>query len=137
MKKTKLSLNEIYVLSQELSGNENFKGLLSQPLALKVKYWLQRLMYELESEIKTIDQVRNDLIKELGHAKDDTFELSPESENFPKFVSQVNQMMSEEKEINHAIFKLSDFDAIETAEHYGVFLKLIDIDEEVPEGSDK
>lgn len=131
MKSTKLSLNQIYGLAQELTGNESFKGLLSQPLSLKTKYWLQRLLDTVAPDVKAIDELKNNLIKELGTQEGESYSLSPQSENFPKFVEQFNEMMSQEKEIRHAVFNLEDFDAIESAEHYMVFLQLLNIDEEI------
>ena len=129
MVSTKLNLGEIYILSQELVGNENFKGLLSQPLSLKTKYWLQRLSDKVNSEVKTIDEMRNNLIKELGEEKDGQISIPAGSPNIEKFSVQFGELMSEEKEISHAEFKIEQFENLETAEHYAVFLKLITFEE--------
>ena len=125
MKSTKLNLSEVYVLAQELVGNEKFKGLLSQPLSLKTKYWLQRLADKLNSGVKTIDEMRNNLIKELGEEENGQVQIKADSPNFPKFQEQFAELMNEEKEISHADFTIEQFENLETAEHYAVFLKLI------------
>jgi hypothetical protein len=126
MKSTKLTLGEIYTLNLELFGNENNKGLLSQPLTLKVKYWLQRLADKLKSEVATIDEVRNGLIKELGEEIDGQVQIKTDSPNFVKFQEQYIELLETEKEISHAVFTLDQFENLEAAEYYAVFLKLID-----------
>jgi hypothetical protein len=126
MKTTKLTLGEIYTLNLELFGNENNKGLLSQPLTLKVKYWLQRLADKLKSEVATIDEIRNGLIKELGEEIDGQVQIKTDSPNFVKFQEQYVELLETEKEISHAIFTLDQFENLEAAEYYAVFLKLID-----------
>jgi hypothetical protein len=126
MKNTTLTLGEIYTLNLELFGNENNKGLLSQPLSLKVKYWLQRLADKLKSEVATIDEVRNGLIKELGEEIDGQVQIKNDSPNFVKFQEQYVELLDTEKEITHAIFTLDQFENLEAAEYYAVFLKLID-----------
>jgi hypothetical protein len=126
MKTTKLTLGEIYTLNLELFGNEKNKGLLSQPLTLKVKYWLQRLADKLKSEVATIDEIRNGLIKELGTEEDGQVQIKTDSPNFVKFQEQYMELLNEEKEISHAIFTLEQFENLEAAEYYAIFLKLID-----------
>jgi hypothetical protein len=126
MKTTKLTLGEIYTLNLELFGNENNKGLLSQPLSLKLKYWLQRLADKLKSEVATIDEIRNGLIKELGIEEDGQVQIKVDSPNFVKFQEQYTELLNEEKEITHAVFTLEQFENLEAAEYYAVFLKLID-----------
>jgi len=126
MKTTTLTLGEIYTLNLELFGNENNKGLLSQPLTLKVKYWLQRLADKLKSEVATIDEVRNGLIKELGTEIDGQVQIKTDSPNFVKFQEQYVELLETEKEISHAIFTLDQFENLEAAEYYAIFLKLID-----------
>lgn len=126
MKTTKLTLGEIYTLNLELFGNENNKGLLSQPLSLKLKYWLQRLADKLKSEVATIDEIRNGLIKELGTEEDGQVQIKVDSPNFVKFQEQYTELLETEKEITHAIFTLEQFESLEAAEYYAVFLKLID-----------
>jgi hypothetical protein len=126
MKSTTLTLGEIYTLNLELFGNENNKGLLAQPLTLKVKYWLQRLADKLKSEVATIDEVRNGLIKELGEEIDGQVQIKTDSPNFVKFQEQYVELLETEKEISHAVFTLDQFENLEAAEYYAVFLKLID-----------
>jgi len=126
MKRTILTLGEIYTLNLELFGNENNKGLLAQPLTLKVKYWLQRLADKLKSEVATIDEIRNGLIKELGEEIDGQVQIKTDSPNFVKFQEQYVELLDTEKEISHAIFTLNQFENLEASEYYAVFLKLID-----------
>lgn len=126
MKTTKLTLGEIYTLNLELFGNENNNGLLAQPLPLKVKYWLDRLSKILKSEVESIDEIRNGLIKELGEEVDGQVQIKVDSPNFEIFHKQYTELLETEKEITHAIFTLDQFESLEAAEYYAVFLKLID-----------
>lgn len=138
MKTTKLNLNEIYQLSFELNGNETNKGLLQQPLAIKTKYWLQRLSDKIKSEVSTIDAVRNSLITELGVENNGKYEIVPkiadeenpskmiDNPNFIEFQKKFSELLTEERDIEHAIFKLEQFEGLSAPEHYAVFLKLID-----------
>jgi hypothetical protein len=142
MQTTKLTLSEIYGLESELFGltspqtNEVLaKGLLSQNLTLKNRYWLSRLGDSIQAEKKAVDTLRDELIKELGTSDENgNFSLQPSIEgqvnpNFVKFQEELSSLLKEEKEISHAIFTLEQFENLETTEHYPVFLKLLSVEE--------
>lgn len=126
MKTTKLTLNEIYSLHFELVGFEDKKGLLSQPLPMKVKYWLDRLAKVTTSEVKSIDDLRNELIKELGEEVDGQIQIKIGSENMAIFNEKFNELISVEKDIEHALFTFEQFENVESSEFYGTFFKLIE-----------
>jgi hypothetical protein len=142
MQTTKLTLTEIYGLEAELFGLTNpqsgevlSKGLLSQNLTLKNRYWLSRLGESIQAEKKAIDTLRDSLIKELG-AEDEkgNFFLSPtigeeSNPNFIKFQEELSSLLKEEKEISHSVFSLDQFENLETTEHYPVFLKLLSVED--------
>jgi hypothetical protein len=129
MTTTKLTLEEIYILNIELFGDEKNKGLLAQPLSLKVKYWLKGLADTLESEVTTIDEFRNGLIRELGSEENGQIQIKNDSPQFAKFQEQYAELLREEKEISHAIFTFEQFEHLEAAEYYSVFLKLIKVEQ--------
>jgi len=142
MQTTKLTLGEIYGLEAELFGLTNpqsgevlSKGLLSQNLTLKNRYWLSRLGESIQAEKKAIDTLRDSLIKELG-AEDEkgNFFLSPTIDNKPNpnfitFQEEITALLKEEKEISHSVFSLEQFENLETTEHYPVFLKLLSVED--------
>lgn len=140
MQTTKLTLQEIYGLESELFGLTNqsgealMKGILSQNLSLKNRYWLSRLGESIQAEKKAVDTLRDQLIKELGEAdKDGNFSLQPMlnekvNPNFVKFQEELTSLLKEEKEISHSVFTLEQFESLETSEHYPVFMKLLTVE---------
>jgi hypothetical protein len=142
MQTTKLTLSEIYGLESELFGLTNpqtgevlSKGLLSQSLTLKNRYWLTRLGESIQAEKKTVDTLRESLIKELGvEGENGNFSLDPmidekPNPNFIKFQEELTSLLNEEKEISHSVFLLEQFENLETTEHYPVFIKLLSVEE--------
>jgi len=141
MQTTKLTLSEIYGLESELFGLTNpqtnevlAKGLLSQNLTLKNRYWLSRLGDSIQAEKKAVDTLRDELIKELGTQDENgNFSLQPSIDgqvnpNFIKFQEELSSLLKEEKEISHSVFSLEQFENLETTEHYPVFLKLLSVE---------
>lgn len=140
MQTTKLTLQEIYGLESELFGLTNqsgealMKGILSQNLSLKNRYWLSRLGETVQAEKKAVDTLRDQLIKELGEAdKEGNFSLQPMlnekvNPNFVKFQEELTSLLKEEKEISHSVFTLEQFESLETSEHYPVFMKLLTVE---------
>jgi len=140
MQTTKLTLQEIYGLESELFGLTNsnqevlMKGILSQNLSLKNRYWLSRLGESIQAEKKAVDTLREQLIKELGEVDEKgNYSLQPMIEekvnpNFVKFQEELSALLKEEKEITHAVFTLEQFESLETSEHYPVFMKLLTVE---------
>jgi hypothetical protein len=141
MQTTKLTLGEIYGLESELFGLSNHqtgevisKGLLSQNLTLKNRYWLSRLGETVQAEKKAVDSLRETLIKELGVEENGNFSLTPTIENKPNpnfitFQEEITALLKEEKEISHSVFSLDQFENLETTEHYPVFFKLLSVED--------
>lgn len=142
MQTTKLTLEEIYGLESELFGISNretnevvFKGLLSQSLPIKLRYWLSRLADKIQAEKAAVDKLRDELIKELGVlGEDGNYTLNPmiddePNPNWTNFQEQLGSLLKEEKEISHSVFTLEQFDNLETTEHYPVFFKLLSVEE--------
>lgn len=142
MQTTKLTLTEIYGLESELFGLTNpqsgeviIKGLLSQSLTLKNRYWLSRLGESIQAEKKAVDTLRDSLITELGSEDEKgNFFLNPmidekPNPNFIKFQEELSSLLKEEKEISHSVFTLDQFENLETTEHYPVFFKLLSVED--------
>lgn len=141
MQTTKITLQEIYGLESELFGLTNqsgevlMKGILSQNLSLKNRYWLSRLGESIQAEKKAVDTLRDQLIKELGEVDENgNYSLQPMVDekvnpNFVKFQEELSALLKEEKEITHAVFTLEQFESLETSEHYPVFMKFLTVEE--------
>jgi hypothetical protein len=149
MQNTTLQLGQILQLETEVNGVVNTqtgevvsKGLLKEVLKFKTKYWLMQLSEDLVEEKKKIEAVRDQLVKELGE-EDETGSISlpvftnevkdeegkvVSREVNPKFLDfqeKFNELLAETKEVAHGKFLLEDFEAVESAEVYPVFFKLI------------
>ena len=149
MQNTTLQLGQILQLETEVNGVVNTqtgetisKGLLKEVLKFKTKYWLMQLSDDLVEEKKKIEAVRDQLVKELGEedetgsislpvfineVKDEEGKIVSREVN-PKFLDfqeKFNELLAETKELSHGKFLLEDFEAVESAEVYPVFFKLI------------
>lgn len=141
--KLKLTLDEVYQLSLEISGITNTqtgekisKGLLSQELNLVTKFRLSELRDILVPYVKNIDTLREELIKKLGTIDEATgsmslsYTIKEGDDNVivnPKYIEYDNSMsalLKEEVEVEVPEFKIEDFD-IKTDESYNVFFKLL------------
>ena len=155
MKKTTLTLGEIYTLEAELNGSTNqqtgeviLKGLLSHKLSLLQKYWLTDLSTQLQEVKKTVDTLRNDMIVKYGEKNDQgnysiPITIDKKDENgivmvddnnnplkelnpkFQEFNSEMNTLLEETREMNHYAFTIESFEKIETEESYNVLFKKI------------
>ena len=140
MEKIKLSLNDALSLEFELNGATNpetkqviFNGLLSEKMSLRTKYWLTKLADKLTSEKKTIEELRNDLIKKYGTEENGqvfikTFldeekkEINPDWTIFSK---EVSELLSEEKEFDYNPIPLDDLAEISSEGKYNLIFKLV------------
>jgi hypothetical protein len=146
MSKKKLTLGEIIDLEAEINGVINqqtgqvvLKGLLTENIKLIIKYRLTKLAELLISDRKTVDEMRNDLIRKYGEEDDaggikietyldkDKTQINP---MFTQFSNEYNTLLAEEKEIEFPIITLEDIKDIKGEGYYGVFLKLITEEEE-------
>lgn len=141
MQTIELSLGEILTLEAELNGFTNpqtgeqvVKGLLSEKINLKVKYYLHKLADICSSEKKTIDGLREELIKKYGKEADGQISIATfigEGEeqkvnpNFIKFQNEYGELLSEKKEIKYSPINVSDLDGIESSDKLSVIFKLV------------
>jgi hypothetical protein len=141
MDKKKLSLGEILTLESEIIGVVNqqtgevlLKGLLSENINLVIKYRLIKLAELLTADKKTLDDMRNDLIKKYGeddgngnifvetHLDKAKTQVNPK---YVEFVNEYNTLLVETKEIDFPTITLEDIKDIKGEGFYGMFLKLI------------
>jgi hypothetical protein len=149
MSKKKLSLGAIIALEAEINGLTNqqtgeviLKGLLAENINLVIKYRLTKLAESLLADKKTVDDMRNDLVKKYGeedskgaifvdpHLDKAKTQLNPKFEEFAK---EYNTLLSEEKEIDFPTITLEDIKDVKSEGFYGMFLRLITEETEVVE----
>ena len=153
MKTTELKLGEILQLEAEVNGFVNpqtgeviSKGLISELIKFKTKYWLMQLSEDVVADRNKIEKSREELLKELGDTnedgsielkmyineiKDEQGEIVSQTVN-PKYIEfqeKFNSLLSDTKTITHKDFKLDDFDSVESGSVYPIFFKLISKDE--------
>jgi uncharacterized protein YrzB (UPF0473 family) len=141
MKKITLSLNDALALEAELNGVVDqktqevlFKGLLTEKMNLKTKYWLTKLSDKLASEKKTIDALREELIKKHGTEGEDgmisivAFEdndRTKATEAYVTFVTEMNSLLAEEKEFEYNPISIDDLGDISAEGRFNLIFKLI------------
>jgi hypothetical protein len=141
MEKITLSLNDALALEAELNGVVDpqtqevlFKGLLAEKMSLKTKYWLTKLSDKLESEKKTINSLREELIKKHGKEDDkgmvsivafEDAERTKATEAYSIFVKEMNSLLSEEKEFEYSPISIEELGDIEAEGRFNLIFKLI------------
>ena len=149
MSKIKLTLGEIIALEAEINGIVNqqtgqvsLKGLLSENISLVIKYRLTKLAEVLTADKKTVDDMRNDLIKKYGEEDGKGgIEVNPfldvaktiQNPKWALFANEYNTLLAEEKEIDFPSITLDDLKDVKGEGFYGVFLKHITAEAEVVE----
>jgi molybdopterin converting factor small subunit len=147
MKTQSFKLFELLNLEAELAGATNnqtgekiIEGLLNQKLPVVTKYHLNILLSNLSAEKKTIDALRDELIKKYGKEDEngnigismviETGEVNDKDEPikdinpaYIEFNDEYGELLNQEKEISVPTIKLSDLDKIETKDNYVLIFK--------------
>jgi len=153
MEKITLKLSEFYQLEAELNGLTNqqtgaviSKGLLSEKIKLTTKYWLHDLSKKVATEKESVEKLKEELIKKYGREEngaisiplyinevidEDTKEVTSRELNpdFVKFQNDFNALLQEERELEYRVFKLEEFEGVETEGVYNTFFKLVKVEE--------
>jgi hypothetical protein len=141
MEKITLSLNDALALEAELNGVVDpqtqevaFKGLLTEKMSLKTKYWLTKLSDKLASEKKTIDALRDELIKKHGKEGENGMisivayedaERTKATEAYAAFVSEMNALLAEEKEFEYNPLSIDELGDVAAEGRFDVVFRLI------------
>jgi hypothetical protein len=141
MEKITLSLNDALALEAELNGVADtqtqevlFKGLLTEKMSLKTKYWLTKLSDKLLSEKKTINSLREELIKKHGTEGENGMisivafedaERTNATEAYVSFVSEMNALLAEEKEFDYNPLSIDELGDISAEGRFNLIFKLI------------
>jgi len=154
MEKITLKLSEFYQLEAELNGVVNqstgetlSKGLLGEKIKLTTKYWLHDLNKKVAAEKESVEKLKEELIKKYGKEEngaisiplyinevidEDTKEVTSREVNpdFIKFQNDFNALLQEERELEYRVFKLEEFEGVETDGVYNTFFKLVKVEED-------
>jgi hypothetical protein len=141
MEKIKLSIAEIVGLEAELNGLVNqqngeviSKGLFGEKLSLVVKYRLKKLSDALAAEKKTIEDLRQELIKKFSKEEEDgkysipmweDEEQTIEHPDFVEFKKQYDALLLEEKEFEYNPLSIEDIEDIKSDARYDLVFRLI------------
>jgi hypothetical protein len=147
MKTQSLKLFELLNLEAELAGATNpqtgekiIEGLLNQKLPVVTKYHLNILLSNLSAEKKTIDALRDELIKKHGTEDEngnvgismviETKKIDDNGEPvkdinpaYIAFNDEYGELLNQEKDIKLPQIQLSNLDKIETKDNYVLVFK--------------
>lgn len=144
MEKKSLKLIQFYNLEAELNGVTNpqtgeklTKGLLSEKLQLKTKYWLTDLYKKAKEQTNACSALRDELIKKYGEESEKGVSITPLVEKdgasvanpkFALFQEEFNALLNEEREIEYKELSIEDFGSIETEAVYETLFSLLKFD---------
>lgn len=108
-----------------------FKGLLTQPIPLKVKYHLNRFMKVVESEKETYRKSFNEIIDEVNPVNAETGVRPEATEDQKKTIDERHkELLNQEIDLNTETLKhisLNDFGMLSTEFNYPFMLNIIGI----------
>ena len=120
------------------------------------KYWLSDLAKKIAAEKESIEKLKEELIKKHGKEDDkggisipmaieeldadgnpvkstdaDGNEVTKRIVNpaYLEFEKEFNDLLQQERDVEYNAFKLADFAAVETAQNYNTFFKLVSVEE--------
>jgi hypothetical protein len=132
IKKTKLTVAELCQLNAELNSE---KGLLSQVLPMVFKYHLSKIAKIAADEDVSVNTLRDDAIRASGDVTADGGFSIPQlidvmekkkvtkmpNPTFVKFAGEMEALFSQEKEIEHEEFFITDLKNVESGGTFSVF----------------
>ena len=102
--------------SEILKAREPLRRLIDQKFPVLTSYKLAKLANKLNEQLQVIDEVRQGLVRKYGVADERGQTIvAPESECFPKFLEEFNDLMAQEDEYVVEKVKLPDDFEIEPA----------------------
>jgi pyruvate-formate lyase len=136
-KVTKLTVGELCQLNTELNTE---KGLLSERLPMVFKYHLSKVAKIAAEEQASVDKLRDDTIRSLGTpTAEGGFSILQFIETDKKgkknmvpnpaylnFVGEMENLLKEEKDVDHEEFFIADLKNVESGENFPVFFKLLE-----------
>jgi len=147
---------ELNGLVNQQTGEKIASGLLAEKLSMVTKYWLSDLAKKIAAEKESIEKLKEELIKKHGKEDDkggisipmaieeldadgnpvkstdaDGNEVTKRIVNpaYLEFEKEFNDLLQQERDVEYNAFKLADFAAVETAQNYNTFFKLVSVEE--------
>jgi len=147
---------ELNGLVNQQTGEKIASGLLAEKLSMVTKYWLSDLAKKVAAEKESIEKLKEELIKKHGKEDDkggisipmaieeldadgnpvkstdaDGNEVTKRVVNpaYLEFEKEFNDLLQQERDVEYNAFKLADFSAVETAQNYNTFFKLVSVEE--------
>ena len=99
------------------NAKEPLEKLLQEKLPVKSSYGLAKLAAKLGDQLQIIEKVRQGLFQTYGE-KDEAarqLKIDPQSEGFPKFATEMGELMAQEVEIVIEVVTLPDTLEVEPA----------------------
>ena len=92
------------------SAREPLQKLVAEKLPVVVAYKIAKLANRLSEQLNVIEQVRQGLVKKYGTADEGGagITIKADSPEFPKFVEEFNELMSQDVELVIEKVKLTD-----------------------------
>ena len=127
----KLTLAEIVVLFEELNGRllnretgERSKGILAHKLSIRAKYLLNNeLNKAVAEEVKTYEEARLEIFKELGTLEGDSYIVAPE--NQVELIKKIQELEAIEKNIQVPKLDVGELFNIETDDYFPILLEKV------------
>ena len=80
-------------------GKEAIGKLLQMTLPVRASYQIAKLATKMNEQILVLDQVRNGLIKTYGKEENGQITIEQGTENFAKFIVELNELFKKEVEL--------------------------------------
>jgi hypothetical protein len=142
MEKRSFSVSELYSLDVELNGFVNpdtgervVKGILSEKIKLGLKFHLTSLSKKVTEELKTIQDLRNELIKKHGEEDENGSVKIPNTitedgkeilnPKLKLFTDEFKEFLTEKKEFDIPELFIKDFEDLETENSYEILQSLM------------
>lgn len=145
MKKLSLSNAEVLQLDQELNGffdqvaRKQINGLLSEPLPIKTKYWLERINSQITARKASIEKLRNEIVEKLGEEIDGVKQIPltieegkgkdkkiVQNPKIKEFTEEFGKVLDEVEDLDIPTLTIDDLGTASTEVRLNVFMKLVE-----------
>lgn len=132
MEKIKLPLYQILELEQEIVGydkpdvdedKKHVNGFLELNIDQASKYYVHRLLSKIQDEKKIIESSKLDLFKKYGNEEDGKLVIG--QENQQNFLQELNDLMSNEIELEYKPIKIETLEKIVDKVFFNILYKLV------------
>jgi len=101
----KIKNGEIYTAKDALGK------LIAVPFPIKVSFQIAKMAGKLNEPYQNISIVKDELVKKYGDTKKGNLSIDPESKNWVAFITDFDELMDQEIELEFEKVKLPEIDA--------------------------